>query len=219
MSQYRLKNRIQVKIHPQDTYFIKFYNFTQVCNCGKSNVPQRVNRIVGGSEADENEYPWMARLVDLISNGYCGGTLISDQHVLTAAHCVVNDGAVRPLSIFAVDLGEHDYSNSIAERFSISKITPYPKYMIDDDGNNDGVSHYHIAILTLSSRVIYSRNISPVCLPAHTMGNHAGKDAILTGWGMYKLGSGSPVLKEANVTILTNKDCNEAYGATDRFIG
>merc|ERR1711971_232013 len=51
------------------------------------------------------------------------------------------------------------------------------------------------------------------------MGNHAGKDAVVTGWGMFDQATGgSPVLKEANVTILTNKDCNKAYGATDRFI-
>ena len=51
------------------------------------------------------------------------------------------------------------------------------------------------------------------------MGNHAGKDAVVTGWGMFDEATGnSPVLKEANVTILTNKDCNKAYGATDRFI-
>ena len=154
----------------------------------------------------------MVRVVD-IGGGYCGGTLISNQHVLTAAHCVVRDGAIRPLSIFAVDLGEHDYSNSKAKRVSIAKITPFPKYMVGGH-----VSHYDIAVLTLSSIVEYSRNISPVCLPAHTMGNHAGKDAIVTGWGVTEPGKGSPVLKEANVTILTNKDCNEAYGATDRFI-
>ena len=182
----------------------------QGCTCGVANVPN--NRIVGGSEAGQHQYPWMIRLV---AGGYCGGTLISKQHVLTAAHCVVSGGKIRPLSIFSVDLGEHDYSNTSATRVSISEIIPYPKYMNDDDG----VSYYDIAVLKLSSPVTFSRNIAPVCLPAHTMGNHAGKGAVVTGWGWFGEDTGgSPVLKQANVTILTNKDCNEAYKATDRFI-
>ena len=110
-----------------------------------------------------------------------------------------------------MDLGEHDYTDSSATRMSISEIIPYPKYMINDGGDDD------IAVLKLSSPVTFSLNIGPVCLPAHTMGNHAGKDAVVTGWGGTGTGL-SPVLKEANVTILTNKACNEAYGATDAFI-
>merc|ERR1711994_151422 len=50
------------------------------CNCGKENV---ANRISGGSYASANQYPWMVRL-----QMGCGGSLISDRHVLTAYHCV-----------------------------------------------------------------------------------------------------------------------------------
>ena len=152
----------------------------------------------------------------------CGATLISSQYALTAAHCVVRMGQlITPVSLSSVALGEHDISINDAVRVPLSEIIPYPKYMCcDDDGNahEDGHSHYDIAILKLSSPVTFSQNIAPVCLPAHTMGDHAGKDGVITGWGRTETGHGSPVLKEANVTILTNKDCNKAYGATDRFI-
>ena len=154
----------------------------------------------------------------------CGATLISSQYALTAAHCMYRLGLlITPVNLSSVAMGEHYSSNfqNDAVRVSLSEIIPYPKYMCcDDDGNAhaDGHSHYDIAILKLSSPVTFSQNIAPVCLPAHTMGNHAGKDAVITGWGRTETGHGSPVLKEANVTILTNKACNAAYGATDRFI-
>lgn len=52
--------------------------------CGERN---EVSRIVGGDEAGTNEFPWMARL-SYFKRFYCGGMLINDRYVLTAAHCV-----------------------------------------------------------------------------------------------------------------------------------
>ena len=200
----------------------QYFSFSnlQGCTCGVANVPNRVNRIVGGSESAENKYPWMISVMTRGAMHRCGGSLISRQHVITAAHCVVSGGKISPPSTFTVSLGEHDFSITNATRVSISEIIPHPKYMIDDDGNShkDGLSHYDIAVLKLSSPILFTQNIGPVCLPAHTMGNHAGKDGVITGWGKTESGQGSPFLKEANVTILTNKDCNKAFGATDRFI-
>lgn len=52
--------------------------------CGERN---EVSRIVGGVESGINEFPWMARL-SYFKRFYCGGMLINDRYVLTAAHCV-----------------------------------------------------------------------------------------------------------------------------------
>merc|ERR1711962_1651659 len=59
------------------------------CRCG------RENRIVGGDDTAKNEYPWQVGLRSSSSPGtpFCGGTLISDKDVLTAAHCTVSGGA------------------------------------------------------------------------------------------------------------------------------
>lgn len=57
--------------------------------CGRLTLQ---NKIVGGEETEPNEFPWTVRLVYL-RNGVrlfrCGGSLISEYYVLTAAHCVV----------------------------------------------------------------------------------------------------------------------------------
>jgi len=45
-------------------------------------------RIAGGQPADPKEWPWMAALLREGTIQYCGGVLITDRHVLTAAHCV-----------------------------------------------------------------------------------------------------------------------------------
>ncbi|CAL4190386.1 unnamed protein product, partial [Meganyctiphanes norvegica] len=55
------------------------------CVCGKAN---RGTRIVGGQTTEVNEYPWQVALVSRGSSGvFCGGSLINDRWVLTAAHC------------------------------------------------------------------------------------------------------------------------------------
>lgn len=60
----------------------QFYFFPE---CG---VPNRVTRIVGGHETQVNEYPWMVMLVTPSTDfNFCGGSLITSRHVLTAAHC------------------------------------------------------------------------------------------------------------------------------------
>merc|ERR1711913_277353 len=59
-----------------------------VCNCGMENEPRTgMNRISGGSFTSPNQYPWMVRL---LPRG-CGGSLISNRHVLTAKHCFYKD--------------------------------------------------------------------------------------------------------------------------------
>ena len=58
--------------------------------CGVSNRSKQ-ERIVGGTEAKQNEFPWQAWLLISLGNGRfysCGGSLISNQWILTAAHCV-----------------------------------------------------------------------------------------------------------------------------------
>lgn len=45
-------------------------------------------KVVGGQPADPREWPWMVALIRHDADHYCGGVLITDRHVLTAAHCL-----------------------------------------------------------------------------------------------------------------------------------
>lgn len=52
--------------------------------CGIAN---HMDRIVGGWATEVNEYPWVVAVLQG-DKFFCGGTLIADRYVLTAAHCV-----------------------------------------------------------------------------------------------------------------------------------
>merc|ERR1719458_1774390 len=84
------------------------------CQCGVKGGAAN-GRIVGGQEAEEHEYPWQVGLVS--RNGrspWCGGTLISSTHVLTAAHCTQTDA-----SSIRVILGEHNTADSDFNRVDV----------------------------------------------------------------------------------------------------
>ena len=70
------------------------------------------DRIVGGKPADPNEWPWLAALMTPGEGQYCGGTLISDTYVLTAAHCVFQ---YQPNEV-KVKLGEYDFRKEEKQR-------------------------------------------------------------------------------------------------------
>ena len=76
--------------------------FLSECKCGQKNA---ADRIVNGNPADANEYPWQVGLKNGASSTYCGGTLVSSCHVLTAAHCF--DSGIS--SNLAVALGDNDH--------------------------------------------------------------------------------------------------------------
>lgn len=85
---------------PGDHLSTLFFLIQFQSGCGIANTS---NRIVNGEETEINQYPWMA-LLSFGGSLHCGGSLINDHYVLTAAHCI--DGInIRRLT---VTLLEHD---------------------------------------------------------------------------------------------------------------
>jgi len=182
---------------------------TTTCQCGlKGGSTNTIgnSRIVGGQETELHEYPWQVGLVFRNEHDpWCGGTLISSTHVLTAAHCTEGKAA----SWIRVLLGEHNITDSDFNRVDVAEIIEHPNYNFPD---ND------YAILRLANPVAFTNKVSPACLPADLDVTYAGLLATVTGWGITSWEGweeGNPqepdVLQEVNVTVTTNTECNNAW--------
>merc|ERR1712002_310083 len=174
--------------------------------CGGENVPSTSSSgdyIAGGSVTAPNQYPWMVRVVSSLAE--CGGTLISNRHVITAYHCVKPYG---DLYIGTVILGAHDqYNSSAYQEVEVEDVyfPPGEPLWIDtrEPMNPDGC--HDLAIVLLKEPVKFSATVQPVCLPSHDDLVHVGQKAMAMGWGETEDGDQSQLLKHLDVEIYATK--------------
>ncbi|XP_070491100.1 serine protease 7-like [Chironomus tepperi] len=175
------------------------------------------NRVIGGFNADIKEFPWVALL------GYrsakqtdwqCGGTLISQRFVLTAAHCVEKD-------LYLVRLGEHTISKQTDCDDTDQCADPVQDIMIDSKLKHPQfdrrAKQNDLALLKLMKPAdITKNNVKTICLPITPQNNVEEYDKpnmllILTGWGKTDGGTKSDILQKAYVPYIDSEACNAIF--------
>ena len=159
--------------------------------------------IVGGEVTIHGEFPHMAAIGWRSNVGTtsfrCGGSLISERFVLTAAHCS-EDKKKRPPTI--VRLGEQNLIRN--ER---SEIDVNIAEFISHESFNPSSIHYDIAVIKLAYKVNINKFIRPACLWQSS--NGFGSEAIVSGWGnTIDFGNLPSVdLRKAKLNIIDNYTC------------
>merc|ERR1712117_224510 len=172
--------------------------------CGIEGPAIKEGRIVGGVEATEHAWPWQVALF-IDDAWFCGGSIISENYVLTAAHCA--DGA----SYFDVMAGAHNVRES-SEPNRV-EVTSYNGWTHPLWNSNDLSGD--LALIELPSPLPMNDYISTSCLPATGETPAVGSLVTVTGWGKPSDSAGgiSPVLREVrDIPVMTNADCNAVYG-------
>ncbi|KAM8869740.1 serine protease hepsin isoform 2-T2 [Spinachia spinachia] len=177
---------------------------TLLCqDCGRRRFA--ADRIVGGVNARRGSWPWQVRL-EYGGVHQCGGTIISNRWIVSAAHCFRVDH--RSVNEWRVMLGSI-YSTPVnANVVEVNTIVYHSSYLPFVDANIDDNSR-DIAVLALTQPLTFNECIQPICLPAHGQRLIDGQMGTVTGWGDVEYhGIQADILQEANVPIISDAVCN-----------
>ncbi|MFG2500118.1 S1 family peptidase [Streptomyces sp. NPDC048441] len=171
--------------------------------------------IIGGTEVSNDAYPCMVAVMDkgqgsALDRQFCGGSLVTADTVMTAAHCLVDD-AGKPVSPKKLQMAVGRTVLSSSGQGQIRNaakggVVVHPRYL-------KGQEAYDVAFIQLSKPV---KGISPIALP--TQGTDAlirpGQKATVTGWGNTdaELPNTPDRLRQVKVPILSHAECGTSYG-------
>ncbi|XP_023344730.1 venom serine protease [Eurytemora carolleeae] len=176
------------------------------CACGLEWGEERIsdsNRIIGGVETLDGQYPWLVRIYGGCARQYCTGSLISDRHILTSYHCLKisktktpcdhSDGERKAL------IGTNTFERKNPNGISLKKYY-FPGIAgidLQDLNSTD------LAIYELETTVQFNSSVLPVCLPQSGTKDYTGLEAISAGWGDYRVGrnTNSKVLRSVSLTV------------------
>nr|AAM10779.1 trypsin [Blomia tropicalis] len=158
--------------------------------------------IVGGSNAADGDAPYQVSLQR--TSHFCGGSIIADNYILTAAHCIQGLSASSLTTRY--NTLRH---NSGGLTVKASRIIGHEKYdsnTIDND----------IALIQTASKMSTgTTNAQAIKLPEQGSDPKASSEVLITGWGTLSSGASSlpTKLQKVTVPIVDRKTCNANYGA------
>uniref|UniRef100_A0A8C9RBB2 Peptidase S1 domain-containing protein n=1 Tax=Scleropages formosus TaxID=113540 RepID=A0A8C9RBB2_SCLFO len=176
-------------------------------------MPRLTSSIIGGENAKEGDWPWMAHVYVVTSNTHatdCGGSLISERWVLTAACCfkpnnqvsfIKEESVVRLGAYWLSEESQHE------SQYGMRKVILHPKYSDSCKGND-------IALVELDRKATLSHFVKPVVLanPSQVFDQHS--DCRVTGWGM--TGKNVPlkdpgVLQQLKLPVVPTAVCQHCF--------
>ncbi|XP_048210689.1 chymotrypsinogen B2-like [Perognathus longimembris pacificus] len=173
--------------------------------CGIPAIPPVVSglsRVVGGEEAVPGSWPWMVYIQYKDGIHFCGGALISEDWVVTAAHCMVTTDDKVVAGEYDLDSDEED-----VQVLDIEQVFTAPDASISP-------VHNDIALLKLASPARFSDTVSAVRLAGHCDHFPPGTPCVLTGWGLTLLPvpESGYTLRQAVLPLVSTARCQEYWG-------
>lgn len=169
-------------------------------------APGDLQKIVNGTDAQIEDYPFMISLRGRTGGHSCGGSILNERWILTAAHCVDYYSTVYYQS---VQVGRSDVSREVDESVHfIEDVVIHPHYNPDNSYVND------IALIRLKDSLVFSDTVQPVTLPSLRWFevDEMDLDVTLIGWGRLESDGDLPTtLQQVDYYAVPNEKCNEFH--------
>ncbi|XP_018359259.1 PREDICTED: trypsin-7-like [Trachymyrmex cornetzi] len=158
-------------------------------------------RIVDGTPTTITKHPYQAS-IHYKDELICGGSIISERWILTAAHCVYGE---KTLSVFKVRVGSAYHNKGGILIKDIASIICHEKY-------HPLTYDYDVALIKLSTPLTFGEHIKPILLTLPLMDIKTGTQAIVTGWGKTSAnGANSEVLQTVTISVTDQEKCRKVY--------
>nr|XP_019602161.1 PREDICTED: coagulation factor X [Rhinolophus sinicus] len=157
-------------------------------------------RIVGGRDCKEGECPWQALLINEENEGFCGGTILNEFYILTAAHCL------HQSKRFKVRVGDRNTETEEGNEMvhEVEVIIKHNKFVRE-------TYDFDIAVLKLKTPISFRMNVAPACLPEKDWAESTlmtQKSGIVSGFGRtHEKGRTSTTLKMLEVPYVDRNTC------------
>nr|AYV99595.1 venom polypeptide [Dolopus genitalis] len=169
-------------------------------------------RITGGQNAQPNQFPYQVglKLTKFIKglpfSAWCGGSLISNKVVLTAAHCLLNSNGGM------IYLGAHNRSKPTENGRAMVKV--WKSNYILHENYDDFLHTDDIALIVLPQKVQLTDKIKVINMPQSSKFDVTGRIAIVSGWGRTgdRKNSTTNILRFADQRIMPDDYCMKPYG-------
>nr|2OLG_A Chain A, Pro-phenoloxidase activating enzyme-I [Holotrichia diomphalia] len=183
------------------------------------------DKILNGDDTVPEEFPWTAMIGYKNSSNFeqfaCGGSLINNRYIVTAAHCVAGRVLRVVGALNKVRLGEWNTATDpdcygavrvcVPDKpidLGIEETIQHPDYV---DGSKD---RYHdIALIRLNRQVEFTNYIRPVCLPQPNEEVQVGQRLTVVGWGRTETGQYSTIKQKLAVPVVHAEQCAKTFGA------
>uniref|UniRef100_A0A3P8YTM1 Peptidase S1 domain-containing protein n=1 Tax=Esox lucius TaxID=8010 RepID=A0A3P8YTM1_ESOLU len=173
---------------------------------------QQNSGIVNGAEARRNSKPYMVSVQTKNKNHICGGFLVSENFVMTAAHCytwLTENAECRGVNLTVV-VGAHDITRQESSSYRIDV-----KYYHIHPGYNEKTLENDIMLLQLVKTIPKSKAVQQISLPKKDQAVKAKTLCNVAGWGATKTGgTANQRLMEVNVTVIDRSSCQRSWGKT-----
>ncbi|XP_049847178.1 chymotrypsin-like elastase family member 2A isoform X2 [Schistocerca gregaria] len=172
-------------------------------SCGVNQYYE--SRIVGGASAEPGQFPWQVSIqlvTGWTARHVCGGAVLAEYWVITAAHCVHKLGT-KTLSVVAGDHNLYE-EEGFEQRVYVTRIVTH-------DYVAQNFSH-DIALLQLSKPLkLDGDHVAPICLPQPTKKYREGNGTV-TGWGrLTEDGTLPHVLHHVSLPFISTDLCKKWY--------